>query len=240
VAESSRSAILARLRAVVATDARAASPEQIAEDLNALGFSRAAAAPASDIHVAFMTNVLTNKGTVELAADRAAAVRAVGRYLYSRFRTHKLVAGNDPRIAAMPWRDAGVLPRFGAAENGDNAALSYARLGVAETGAVVTWTGRANPGRNNLLPEDHLVLVNREDVVATLEDAWQRIRQELPAGAWPRGITFTAGPSSTADVEAQLVTGAHGPRRWHVILVGATNAEALAEASALASGSAPG
>lgn len=227
-----------RLRA--AAPDSAATPEQIAQELTALGFSRAAVAPAADVCVAFMANVLANKGTMELAADRAEAVRVVGRYLYTRFRTHKLVAGNDPRIAAMPWRDAGVLPRFGAAENGDSAALSYARLGVAETGAIVTWTGRANPGRNNLLPEDHLVLVNREDVVATLEDAWQRIRQDLPAGTWPRGITFTAGPSSTADVEAQLVIGAHGPRRWHVILVGATPAEALAEASALAKGSSAG
>ncbi len=234
MAESSRSEILARLRATATAAATAAKPEQIARELAALGFASAAVPPATDTCIAFMANVLANKGSVELAADRAEAVRVVGRYLYSRFRTHKLVAGNDPRIAAMPWRDAGVLPRFGAAENGDAAALSYARLGVAETGAVVTWTGRANPGRNNLLPEDHLVLVNREDVVATLEDAWLRIRGELPAGSWPRGINFIAGPSSTADVEAQLVMGAHGPRRWHVILVGATPAEALAEAESLA------
>lgn len=229
MAESPRSDILARLRA----SSSPATKEQIEQELVALGFAGAAALPAADHCIAFMANVLANRGSVELAADRAEAVRVVGRYLYNRFRTHKLVAGNDPRIAAMPWRDAGVLPRFGAAENGDSAALSYARLGVAETGAIVTWTGRANPGRNNLLPEDHLVLVNREDVVANLEDAWRRIRQDLPAGSWPRGITFTAGPSSTADVEAQLVMGAHGPRRWHVILVGATPTEALAEARAL-------
>lgn len=234
MAESPRTEILARLRAAAAADTDATTPEQIAQELAALGFASAAAPPAADTCITFMANVLTNKGSVELAADRAEAVRLVGRYLYSRFRTHKLVAGNDPRIAAMPWRDAGVLPRFGAAENGDAVALSYARLGVAETGAIVTWTGRANPGRNNLLPEDHLVLVNREDVVATLEDAWLRIRRDLPAGSWPRGINFIAGPSSTADVEAQLVMGAHGPRRWHLILVGATSAEALAEAKILA------
>jgi len=234
VAESPRSTIMARLQAGRAGGINAATPKQIAQELQALGFASPAALPAADSCTAFMANVLANKGSLELAGDRAEAVRLVGRYLYNRFRTHKLVAGTDPRIAAMPWRDAGVLPRFGAAENGDSASLSYARLGVAETGAIVTWTGRANPGRNNLLPEDHLVLVNREDVVATLEDAWSRIREELPAGSWPRGINFIAGPSSTADVEAQLVMGAHGPRRWHVILVGATPAEALAEASALA------
>ncbi len=234
MAESPRSDILGRVRAATDASLSKVTPEQIAQELATLGFASAAALPATDTCIAFMANVLANKGTVELATDRAEAVRVVGRYLYSRFRTHKLVAGNDPRIAAMPWRDAGVLPRFGMAENGDAAALSYARLGVAETGSVVTWTGRANPGRNNLLTEDHLVLVNREEVVATLEDAWRRIRQELPPGNRPRGINFIAGPSSTADVEAQLVMGAHGPRRWHVILVGATPAEALVEARALA------
>ncbi len=229
MAESARSEIMARLRA----NSRPETAEQIGQELAALGFASPAAPPAADHCISFMANVLANRGTVALAADRAEAVRVVGRYLYNRFRTHKLVAGNDPRIAAMPWRDAGVLPRFGTAENGDSAALSYARLGVAETGAIVTWTGRANPGRNNLLPEDHLVLVNREDVVATLEDAWQRIRRDLPAGSWPRGINFIAGPSSTADVEAQLIMGAHGPRRWHVILVGDTPAQALEEATGL-------
>tara|TARA_R110002074_G_scaffold174077_4_gene337033 strand:+ start:187 stop:891 length:705 start_codon:yes stop_codon:yes gene_type:complete len=227
VAESVRAELFARLR----EQETSVAPEQIARALAALGHAQPARATHTDLHTAFLANVLANKGTVELARDRGAAVQAIGRYLYQRFRTHKLVAGNDPRLAAMPWRDGGVLPRFGAAENGDSAALSYARLGVAETGAIVTYTGRANPGRNNLLPEDHLVLINREDVVSTLEDAWARIRHDTAASGWPRGIQFIAGPSSTADVEAQLVMGAHGPRRWHVILVGDTPAEVLAQAS---------
>ena len=79
------------------------------------------------------------------------------------------MAGNDPRLAAMPWRDAGVLPRFGSLEAGEPVALSFARLGVAETGAVVTWTGKANPAANNLLPEHHIVLVDAADLVLTLE-----------------------------------------------------------------------
>jgi L-lactate dehydrogenase complex protein LldG len=157
VAESVRAQLFARLRALET----AAEPEQVARALAALGHAEPARAAHGDLYTTFLANVLANKGTVELARDRGAAVQAIGRYLYQRFRTHKLVAGNDPRLAAMPWRDGGVLPRFGAAENGDAAALSYARLGVAETGAIVTYTGRANPGRNNLLPEDHLVLVNR-------------------------------------------------------------------------------
>ena len=31
------------------------------------------------------------------------------------------------------------------AQDGDLASVSYARVGVAETGSIVTWTGKANP-----------------------------------------------------------------------------------------------
>jgi L-lactate dehydrogenase complex protein LldG len=113
-----------------------------------------------------------------------------------------------------------VLPRFGGLEAGEPVALSYARLGVVETGAVVTFTGKANPAANNLLPEHHIVILNTEDLVFSLEDAWERINRETAEGGRPRGINFIAGPSSTADIEGQLVYGAHGPRCLHVILLG--------------------
>jgi L-lactate dehydrogenase complex protein LldG len=112
-------------------------------------------------------------------------------------------------------------------------ALSFARLGVAETGAIVTFTGKANPATNNLLPEHHIVLIDTADVVATLEEAWLRIAEETQKTGRPRGINFIAGPSSTADIEGQLVYGAHGPRRWHVILLGRIppGAQALVKSS---------
>jgi L-lactate dehydrogenase complex protein LldG len=135
----------------------------------------------------------------------------------------------------MPWRDAGVLPRFGSLEVGEPVALSFAQLGVVETGAILTWTGKANPAANNLLPEHHIVLVDTADLVATMEQAWERITIESEKNGRPRGINFIAGPSSTADIEGQLVYGAHGPRKWHVILLGDIPVEALALARTSAS-----
>jgi L-lactate dehydrogenase complex protein LldG len=32
-------------------------------------------------------------------------------------------------------------------------------------------------------------------------------------------LTFISGPSKTADIEAHMVHGAHGPREMHVILL---------------------
>ena len=206
------------------------SAEQIETHLQSLGQAPAPALPSRDLCEAFLINVLKNQGSVNCANNRSEAVKAVADYLHERYRIRKLVAGNDPRLAAMPWRDGGVLPRFGAAEHGENASLSYAKLGVAETGSIVTFTGRNNPAANNLLVEDHIVLLDVDDLVANLDDAWKVINADLSETGRPRGINFISGPSSTADIEAQLIKGAHGPRAWHVILVGEVPDAALGNA----------
>jgi len=228
---SARSDIFSRLREV----SRNASAEQIQRERQSLGTAVAPAPPAPGLCLGFLTNVLKNRGSVDCASNRSDAVKAIGHHLYAHFRSHRLVAGNDPRLAAMPWRDAGVLPRFGSLEVGEPVALSFAQLGVVETGAILTWTGRANPAANNLLPEHHIVLVDTTDLVATMEQAWERINIESEKSGRPRGINFIAGPSSTADIEGQLVYGAHGPRHWHVILLGNIPADAVALARSSAS-----
>jgi L-lactate dehydrogenase complex protein LldG len=233
VTGSPRDAIFSRLRSA----GRGALPEEIRRDLRALGTAPAAELPDPDLCTAFLTNVLKNQGSADCARDAGETVQAVADYLYRHLHSHKLVAGNDPGIAALPWRDAGVLVRFGAVDRAEPAALSYAPLGVAELGAVVLLSGRANPAVNNLLPEHHIVLVNGDSLVPRAEQAWERINGMLASSGRPRGINFIAGPSSTADIEGQLVYGVHGPRRWHVILVGADVPEgALERARELAGG----
>jgi len=227
---SARSQIFAKLRKT----SRGDSPETLERELESLGRAPDAALPSPDLCAAFLANVLKNQGTVDCASDRSAAVKAVAHYLYQHYRSHRLVAGNDPRLAAMPWRDAGVLPRFGSVEPGEPVALSFARLGIAETGTIVTWTGKANPAANNLLPEHHIVLVDSADLVPCMEQAWDKINLDMDKTGRPRGINFIAGPSSTADIEGQLVYGAHGPRSWHVILMGDVPLTALEEARAIA------
>lgn len=227
---SARSDIFSRLREI----SHKASAERIELDRQALGSAPVPAPPASEMCEAFLVNVLKNHGSADCVGNRAEAVTTIGHYIYSHFRSHRLVAGNDPRLAAMPWRDAGVLPRFGRLEVGEPVALSFAQLGVVETGAIMTWTGKSNPAANNLLPEHHIVLVDTADLVPDMEHAWGRIKQGMEQNGAPRGINFIAGPSSTADIEGQLVYGAHGPRKWHVILMGNVPAEALDRARTIA------
>lgn len=231
MSNSARAAIFARIRRG-SSDASAAD---IAGQREALGRAPAADLPGSDLYSSFLANVLLNHGTVDVVGNRSEAVAAVGKYLYQHHRTHRLVAGHDPRLAAMPWRDAGVLPRFGELEAGEPAALSYARLAIAELGAVVTFTGKANPAANNLLPDNHIVIVDSSDLVTDMEAAWSHMNQGLTTEQRPRGINFIAGPSSTGDIAFKLVYGAHGPRHWHVILLGDVPSSALEEARSIAS-----
>lgn len=227
---NARAEILAKIRKA----SRDTSAESISEQLQSLGGAPQAPLPSPNLASAFLANVLKNQGTVDIVAGRSEAVKAVGTYLYKHFRSHRLVAGNDPHLAAMPWRDAGVLPRFGSIEAGEAAALSYAVLGIAETGSIATFTGKASPASNNLLSEHHIVLVDQATLVANMEQAWLEINREIERSGRPRGVNFIAGPSSTADIEGKLVYGAHGPRGWHVILIGDALDAALEEARELA------
>jgi len=185
-----------------------------------LGEPPAPTLPSRDPVEAFLINVLKNRGTLDCVADRSDAVKAIARFLYKEYHTQRIVVSNDARLAAMPWRDGGLLPRFGEAVSGEPVALSFARLAIAELGAIVTFTGRANPAANNLLPEHHVVIVDARDIVENSEQAWDKIQQESTGN--PRGINFIAGPSSTADIEGRLVYGAHGPRGLHVVVMGET------------------
>jgi L-lactate dehydrogenase complex protein LldG len=71
-----------------------------------------------------------------------------------------------------------------------------------------------SPVTLNFLPEVNIVVLLVKRLVSTIEQFWPMI------GEHPRAINFITGPSKTADIEQTIVYGAHGPKRFHVILVG--------------------
>lgn len=97
---------------------------------------------------------------------------------------------------------------------------------VAETGSIVTLSNQQTPVTLNYLPDNHVVVLHENQIVAHMEDAWDLQRS---AGSdtehdesVPRALNFLTGPSRTADIEQTLELGAHGPRRMHVLLVAQT------------------
>jgi L-lactate dehydrogenase complex protein LldG len=77
-------------------------------------------------------------------------------------------------------------------------------------------SGAETPTTLNFLPDTHIVVVGADQVVATYEDGWDRLRTH---GGMPRAINFITGPSRTGDIEQRIELGAHGPRRLHIILI---------------------
>lgn len=223
----SQAEILARVRRAQRGNCDAAD---IQLQLAALGAAPPAPLDFADLQQNFLIRLLRNRAEIRVTPDRSGAVRLISEFLYSEHGTRKVVAGHEPRLAAMPWREGGVLVRFDVANADDPVSISYARLAIAESGTLVLFAGRDNPASNNLLVTDHLVVVDSHDLVADYEDAWSRIRDICGDSGLPRGINFISGPSSTADIAMNSVLGVHGPQRLQVIFIGDVSEQQLAAA----------
>lgn len=88
-------------------------------------------------------------------------------------------------------------------------------LGIADSASLLQLTQPGRPRSTSLLPSIHIALLKREHLVADLTEAYELLRQE------PRldSFVFISGPSKTADIEAHMVHGAHGPREVHVVVL---------------------
>ncbi len=170
--------------------------------------------------------------SVERLASAAEAPAAVARYLAAENLPAELVMAPDPSLDAIPWADRPLLQiRRGRAEPHDMVSLAACFAAVAETGTLMLISGPQTPTTLNFLPDHEIVVLREEQVVASYEDAWDRLRAggaATPEGL-PRAVNFITGPSRTGDIEQRIVLGAHGPRRLHILLVAGGGAGNSAE-----------
>lgn len=96
--------------------------------------------------------------------------------------------------------------------------VSFAFCIIAETGSAVLLSSPYEPMSLSLLPETSVIIANSKRVVPELTDAVQLIQNEMDFKDLSC-MTVISGPSRTADIEKVLVTGVHGPKNLHIILL---------------------
>jgi L-lactate dehydrogenase complex protein LldG len=96
-----------------------------------------------------------------------------------------------------------------------DAGVTDVRFAVAETGSLVI-DGSGDRGRAlSLVPPVHVAIVEAENILPDLVDLFERLARDQT----PANTVIITGPSKTADIEMNLVTGVHGPGVVHVLLV---------------------
>jgi L-lactate utilization protein LutC len=118
----------------------------------------------------------------------------------------------DPLVMAL---DPASLGREAPAPEA-GAGITGAAFGVAETGTLVLTYGAGRSRTTGLLPDLHIAVLAVDRLVATLGEAIAQVY----ADDVPRAMTLVTGASATSDIEKIRVTGAHGPRRVAVVIVG--------------------
>ena len=121
-----------------------------------------------------------------------------------------------PELEGIQWSNRLVVEAR-AARGSDQLSVTGAFAGIAETASVMLLSGPESPTTLNFLPEDHIVVLRESRIVAHPEDAWALLRAER--AAMPRTVNLICGPSKTGDIELVITEGAHGPRRFHVVVV---------------------
>jgi L-lactate dehydrogenase complex protein LldG len=206
---AARQVILARIRA--ALGAGAPDPEI------PRGYRRTTL-PDVDVVERFAARVADYRATVERvsdAADLAATVRRVLTDLGVRrvvapigVPAHWIAAGDESTVEVI--RDDPPLDhrQLDAAD----AVVTGSAVAIAETGTIVLDAG-PDQGRRvlTLLPDVHVCVVRRDQIVGDVPEALGRLDPRRP-------LTWISGPSATSDIELRRVEGVHGPRTLIVVV----------------------
>jgi L-lactate dehydrogenase complex protein LldG len=208
---TSRDTVLTRIRAALAGDGPAIP---IPRDYIRRGTND----PGSAHVIELLVDRLVDYKALVDRVPAADLVRAVDAAL-SMQSTVVIAPDLDPAIAAACGLDRLMItdsaPTALTPQELDaiDAVVTTARVAIAMSGTIIL-DGGPGQGRRaiTLVPDLHVVILSREQVVETVAEAIALLTPTAP-------LTMIAGPSATSDIELERVEGVHGPRTLHVIIV---------------------
>ena len=97
--------------------------------------------------------------------------------------------------------------------------LSLATLAIAETGSIMLAEHTLADRAVGLLTATHIVVIRSGDMVPSLVEAANAMREVSLRANGSRYGSFVTGPSRTADIEMSLTVGVQGPARVYLFFV---------------------
>jgi L-lactate dehydrogenase complex protein LldG len=93
---------------------------------------------------------------------------------------------------------------------------------MADTATLVMRTRPGQARAVSLVPSIHVAVITLDQILFDLKELYALLQwdPQIQKEGLTNCMTFISGPSKTADVEATMVHGAHGPREVHVYVMG--------------------
>ena len=99
--------------------------------------------------------------------------------------------------------------------------LTSADFCMADTATLVMRTRPGQARSVSLVPSIHIAVIEMDQIIANLRELIALLKWDT--GHQTEGLTncmtFISGPSKTADIEATMVHGAHGPREVYIYVI---------------------
>lgn len=219
--DSPREQLLTRVRAALG---RAATPKSI-EDPPAVDESIARlASPDDDLQALFHAKAAAIGMHVHRPKPGEVVPRIVELLRAERVKTVALGtpplcdgladALADADIENVDWRAGKTLD----AQFDIDAGVTGVAAALAETGTLVVEADAGNSRGLSLVPPLHVAVVRPADLLPDMIDYFAR-KRGIPGRELTSNFVFITGPSKTADIEGELVTGVHGPEAVHIFFV---------------------
>ena len=176
-----REAILGRLRRGLGRETDTAAYAEVERRLatpTANLIPRRGRPPAAERIERFIEMAEVAQCTLARIENAAALPAAVAEWLGGHNLAAALVMAADPALDRAPWAAAQPLLsiRRGAPMEADAVSLNRALAGIAETGTLMLASGPGAPTSLNLLPENHIVVVDAAAIAGGYEEAFARLR----------------------------------------------------------------
>ena len=99
--------------------------------------------------------------------------------------------------------------------------ITSADFCMADTATLVMRTRPGQARSVSLVPAIHIAVVELNQIIADLKELYALLKwdPQMSKEGVTNCMTFISGPSKTADIEATMVHGAHGPREVYIFVV---------------------